>query len=281
MRSPIHLVGLKHVVSRPGLGALLLSLALVQTKAQVMTDQNSTASVHPANQSGMFSWTVDGGNQLQQQWFWYALGPRGGSTPPASIDTLPLTQDAQPTPNTLNLGYQGNGFLLTIGYTLTGGAPGSGVSDIGESIRIQNQTGNTLPIIFYQYSDFDLNGAPGTDTITLSGPPRGGFNDAFQTHGPISMSETVVTPPANEGEAATEFSTLAKLNNGSAPVVLNNNATASGNVTWAFEWDLNIAPGGTVLISKDKNLQVPEPSALALVGLGILGLALRRGRFSK
>jgi hypothetical protein len=47
-------------------------------------------------------------------------------------------------------------------------------------------------------------------------------------------------------------------------------------VTWAFEWDLSIAPGSSVLISKIKTLQVPEPSIVTLAVLGVAGLALRR-----
>jgi hypothetical protein len=82
---------------------------------------------------------------------------------------------------------------------------------------------------------------------------------------------------AKEGETANEFSTLAKLNNGVVPVVLNDNTTAAGNVTWALEWDFNIAPGGSALVSKDKYIEiVPEPGTLILIIVGILGLSWMR-----
>jgi len=48
-----------------------------------------------------------------------------------------------------------------------------------------------------------------------------------------------------------------------------------------LEWDLNIAPGGSAIISKDKYMDiviVPEPSALALVGLGGIAFSLWRRR---
>jgi len=275
---------------RTGYGArfaCLLAAALLSfisgANAQVMTDQNSSAAVNPTTQAGMFNWTVDGVNQLAQQWFWYALGPAGASTAPHSIDTLGLTQDAQPTANTLQLGYLGAGFTMSVGYTLTGGNPGSGLSDMGESIRINNTTHSALAFQFYEYSDFDLGGVPGPATAQIFGNPAIGFNTAYQTAGPLTLSETVVTPAATFAEAGPEFVTLAKLNNGVAPVVLNNNLVAAGNVTWAFQWNLLIPAGGSALISKDKYLQttvVPEPAALTLVAasLGLVGFAFGRRR---
>ncbi|MDB6109574.1 MAG: hypothetical protein JWR69_1324, partial [Pedosphaera sp.] len=55
-----------------------------------------------------------------------------------------------------------------------------------------------------------------------------------------------------------------------------------GNVTWALQWDLTIAAGGTALISKDKYLEiiVPEPSTFALTGLGLAAFLLLRRRQS-
>jgi hypothetical protein len=245
---------------------------------QVITDLNSTATVSPVTQLGVYSWNVDGVNQLHQEWFWYSLGPAGAGTPPSSIDKLPLIGDTQPTANTLNLTYQGAGFTLSTDFTLTGGTPGSGVSDLGESIRITNQSGAPLPFQFYEYSDFDLGGVPGPDTATLSNALGGGFNGADQTMGSTALSETVDAPAANFGETAPEFATLAKLNNGSVPVVLNDNPTASGNVTWALQWNFNIATGSSVLISKDKDLQtnLPEPTSIALLSVGAAALLVRR-----
>ena len=55
---------------------------------------------------------------------------------------------------------------------------------------------------------------------------------------------------------------------------LSNNASQSnGDLAWAFQWDKQISPGNSLLISKDKHLSiVPEPSTLVLFGIGALSL---------
>jgi len=58
-------------------------------------------------------------------------------------------------------------------------------------------------------------------------------------------------------------------------------------VDCAFQWDLSIAAGGSVTLDVDKNLTlpvcaVPEPSAAALISVGLVGAAfLRRRRVSQ
>ena len=72
---------------------ILLALALLLTggysaKADVvLTDFNSTVVIDPTSQAGMYTWTVDGVDQMWQQWFWYRIGSAG---PEQSIDTLGL-----------------------------------------------------------------------------------------------------------------------------------------------------------------------------------------------
>ena len=66
----------------------LLALAVVQqSQAQIvnLTDQNSLAQIDVSTQAGMFRWSVDGTNQLSQQWFWYRVGNAG---PEADIRLL-------------------------------------------------------------------------------------------------------------------------------------------------------------------------------------------------
>lgn len=246
-----------------------------------ISNLNSLASINLGSQSGMYNWTIDGQNQLNQQWFWYRIGNVNAE---ASIDTIGLpTYSVSSGGRQLTTLYTGVGFSIQIDYLLTGGSIGSGVSDIGESIRIRNLTGDPLDFHFYQYSDFDLGG-PGNDVVQLGKNLQGKFNEAAQSDGLVGMTETVVTPGANRGEAKTQGLTLGELNDG-LPTLLDGSGFASpvgpGNVTWAFEWDFTVAANGSFLISKDKYIQIqniPEPATVALLGLG--GLILIR-RFKR
>ncbi len=217
----------------------------------------------------MDDWTVDGQNQLNQQWFWYRVENCGQ----ASIDTLGGPAVTAYGTSILDTTYTAPKFTLAVDYTLTGGAPGSGASDLTETIVIQNLTGCTLPFYFFQYADFNLGGTPNKDSGNLDRTSKG-FNEVNQTDGSCSIGENVdgvVSHPATYGEVAGDNSILTSLNNG--PTTLNDNMSACGNVKWALEWAANIAPDGTYIISKDLNIcgviPVPEPPAWSLISLGL------------
>jgi hypothetical protein len=265
---------------------ILIALGVVgmvcHSEAQVvLADGNSTALIDPFTQTGMFHWDIQGQNQLQQQWFWYGIG----NGPVASIDTIGVPTIVQGSANDALISYQNPIFKVSVEYTLTGGSvvpSGPANADIGEAIKIVNTTGTVLPFHFYQYSYFNLNGLS-SDTVQLGLNLHGLFNEADQSNGPLALTETVTTPGANHGEVAPLGGTLAKLNGG-GPVTLGPPFFAGplgpGAVTWALEWDFNINPGATAIISKDKYLQiiVPEPSAFTLFGMGIVALAVLQRR---
>ena len=267
---------------------VLLSLGLQgQAQIQTLANNNSVALIDPNSQAGMFSWKVDGIENLAQQWFWY----RVGANPEQSINTIGAPVIQRPDAKTAYITYGGaaNGYSVEVDYVLTGQTPGSGQADIRESIRIHNFSSNSLDFHFFQYSDFDLLGQAGGDTVALGTDLSGKFNEALQTKGPLSsplLTETDVTPGANHGETAFFNATLVKLNNGVADN-LNDNAgpTGPGDVTWALQWDYSgvnmIAPGGDALISKQKFLQIPEPTTLALLSIGAVAYTLHRRRHSQ
>jgi hypothetical protein len=266
---------------------VLLMLAAVSSQAQIQTlaNNNSFADINPNNQQGMFDWFVDGQNQLFQQWFWYRVG--NDPTGQHSIDTIAAPLITRPDAATAYIVYNNGAYSVEVDYTLTGQSAGSGQASIREDIRIHNFTASPLDFHFYQYSDFNLLNNPNGDNVALGTDLSGRFNEALQTKGPLNsatLSETDVTPGANHGEvnfAGVPTSTLNKLNGG-LPATLNDNAgpLGPGNMTWALEWDYSgtdaIAAGGDALISKQKFLQVPEPSACALMALAVGACIWRR-----
>jgi len=260
---------------------LLLSAAHVNAAGPVtLQDNNSTALIDPYSQAGMYQWAVDGQNQLSQQWFWYRVD---GMTHDQSIDHIAAPTITQPNARTLYASYNNGSYGVEIDYLMTGFSPGvsNQFSDISESISITNNTASALTFHFFQYSDFDLGGVTGNQTIQLGRNLRGLFNEASQTYNGVALTETVVTPGATRGEAGLFNTTLANLN-GPTPYDLSNTAgPLTGDATWALQWDFVIPAFSSVGISKDKYLAIqfiPEPSSLAFAGLAIVGGILYRRR---
>jgi len=247
---------------------------------RTLVDNNSIVEINTTSQEGMRFWSVDGVEQLFQQWFWF----RVGNGPEASIDTLtllndfPSDSDGDLDTEDLNLVYGGVGFEIEVDFKLNGGSAGSGTSDVAEQISITNTGESPLDMHFFQYVDFDLGGTAGGDTAVFTNE-----NTVQQFEGSVVLSETVETPDPNRREINDYNVTLTKLNDGVATDLLNMPTEdvpfGPGNVTWAFQWDATINPGGTFQISKDKQITiVPEPGSCVLLVAGLAGLIIRRRR---
>jgi hypothetical protein len=283
MNHPTGLVStMKNRVPRFAYVLAACALATLSQAQVVLNDGNSQTSINLGGGSGalgMNSWTINGVNQLAQQWFW--IGAGGAAQAP--INTLgALSYSA--TANYLTATYVHSQFNVRLDYQLSGGLPGGndGTSDVTETISIQNTTANPITFRFFQYSDFNLLGSGAADSVNItSTPPPPTYWRALQTAGGTALSETVDSPFANHAEAAYAGSTLLRLNSG-APITLNDNLSAGpGDVTWAFEWDFTLAGGETFDVLKDKRLSVgvvPEPTTVSLLALGLLGFVLRRQR---
>ncbi len=243
-----------------------------------LSDGGSTATVNLTSGVGMNNWSVNGQNQLNQQWFWYAIG----STAPQPINNLGLLTYNLTGLNEVTATYQNAQLTLTIDYVLSGGGAGSGSADIIESISAVNNSGASIGFHFYQYSDFNLLGSGANDSVQLYGNP-GSWNFVQQTAGSSGIGEAIVSPDANHGEAAYVGQTLAELNGGSALTLNDNSSAGPGDVTWALEWDTTLANGAAFDLTKDKSLfiqVIPEPSIVAFIGLGLAAWVFARRRQS-
>lgn len=244
-----------------------------------LTDNGSTAWVDVSSSAGMYHWDLGyGGNQLNQQWFWYRIG--GGVAQP--INTIgSAVVGYYNNANILEVSYtstSGPLFTLTVSYTLNGGL---GTADILETISVQNNSGSKISDFnLFQYSDFNLLGTPGGDSVNINYNGVG-YDLVVQNEGSSAIGETINQPNANFAEAGYVNTTLNNLTT-IAGYNLNNNLTAGpGDVAWAFQWVADIENNQSLDIFKDKGISlsvIPEPSVLALValGLGVAGSLRRR-----
>jgi len=251
-------------------------MAVVST-TYTLTDNGSTALVDPDSGAGMYHWSIDGQNQLEKQWFYFRVGNLDVAQPINSISSSILLNN---NANTLVTSYANAQFSLTISYVLTGGSFGAGSADILETISVQNNSGSPLDFHLFQYSNFDLLGTPGLDSVQFLG-----LDSVIQKEGLFGIQEGIIQPEASFGEASLAGlgGTLDKLTTVPGYNLNNNMGPITGDVTWAFQWDYTIANGASLDVFKDKTLivpTIPEPTSLSLiaVGLGALLTASSRRR---
>jgi hypothetical protein len=244
-----------------------------------MNDGGSTASIDLGSSAGMNSWTVNGQNQLNQQWFWYQTD--GGVAQPINTISAPTytTYNGANGINEVTVVYQNSKLSLSIDYFLTGGGMGSGNADITESIMAKNISGGNLNLNFYQYSAFNLLQA-GHDTVQILGNP-GAYTFVRQANGSTAIQEAVTAPDAMFAEAADLGYTLNRLNTVTNLNLNDVTSAGPGLETWSLQWNEALASGQEFDLTKDKSLSIqvtPEPSMIALLGLGggALGFAFRR-----
>jgi hypothetical protein len=274
MNTPINAHSKKcRIVALTLASALLVSVSKAQVTPVMLSDANSVVLVDVNSDLGMYQWTVNGVNQLAQQWFWYRIGSSGPQSP---INAISAASYFLSGPNSLTTTYANSQVGITVDYTLIGGTTGD--ADMLESITVQNISGAPLNLHFFQYSDFDLAGSPGGDSVSIN-LGFDGFDQASQVKGPTQISETINSPSADRAEAAFSGQTLFNLNNFPGYNLNNNQTAGPGDVAWALQWDFQIGPGSSVSVFKDKRLSiipVPEPSGLVLVALGLTAFVLRR-----
>jgi hypothetical protein len=271
-------------------GILILGLT-TNVRAEVapvvtLEHANSVVTIDPTSQAGMLSWVVDQKNYDAQQWFWYRIGETDMEH---SIDTIAAPSiyqfdaDGDGIVNGVRLTYSRNDIDVIVSLTLMGGDAGSGWSDISEQISVKNKTATTMPLHFFQYNNFDLS--VNNDYVNFATNNR-----VLQHGGPFQLSEEWGdgTPPEGEvvvtgsptHEAGVFDALLQKLNNAVADDLSGNSTAGPANVDWGFEWSVNLPRNGMVIISKDKLLNVPEPSTLVLLSIfgACIAFATLRGK---
>lgn len=283
-----------HVTARTLIATAILHLcSALPAGAVVLSDDNSLIQIDPATQAGMSKWDMQNLHELQQQWFWFALG----NGAPASIDAISAPVVLASAPNHASISYALPGsFTLSVDYTLHGGTNvpigpgydyGIARSELIQNVTISNSSSAVLPFHLYQYAHFTLWGQFGYQNAEVDGF-TGHYFEALHSASPWDYVDASVIGDAfpNYAEAGLYPSTLMRLNSGN-PVTLGAYiqfppTVGPGDVTWALQWDLNLVPGASITVGTDEYLQnlrnIPEPTPFALLALGLLGRFILRIR---
>lgn len=243
-----------------------------------------TQSTDP-NRDGMNSWLVDNVNQLGRQWFWYRRTDSGKPmNAEKSVSSLYLLQQVVNNTNSnpgydrlyLRFGDQKNpgqsNYTIEITLSLTGYDPGTGLSDLHETITINNhKVKSGLSLNLYQYTDFNLNPTP--DHVDITGGKSVTSNSSNSIQGIVEATGANLPTRVQAGNA----SSLYALFTDASSTTLNGTTSASGDVASAFEWENlyipwnSTGPPNSVTIELDKHVYVaiPEPGALAVFGFAL------------
>ncbi len=262
--------------------AALVGLSGVSARAAtVLTDGNSSIAL---NGQTVGSWLVNGTNQLNLEEFFFRIGSSGGQSPITSPTmTHLLDTNGNGLNDTVKYTYgTTSGFQVGITYSLTGGQPGSGTSDVTESLKISNVGMISQTYHLFEYTNFNLDDSTTGQTVTITGG-----NTATDVGDGVD-AQTVVSPKPSEFEASNTAASpdlLAHISSTTTPYTLKDVASAAaGDGEWAFEWDLTIGCGSTAVINIDKHLSalqvavVPEPVSGTLAMLGLGGMFMMRPR---
>jgi len=268
----------------------------VHASVTTLTNGNSSAAfdfgANPGSglyNTGLLHWTVDGQDQMEQEWFWYRVGASG---PEANLSTLgaPIVFDPSPFV-TGDVGvYYGSDprFDLAATFKLNGGAAGSGYSQLLETVTVVNKTQSALEFHLFEFTDFDIHGA-GNDIgkiTTSTDPVTGAFRvnsmDQYDNAFNLDRGFVGLSDPAQHYLFGQDATVSAGLTDGS-PTTLgdtaSNIASPGTDLALAVQWDLGLTAGQTKSISKFKEFYlapVPEAGSMILFGLGMLGLGLVR-----
>jgi hypothetical protein len=262
--------------------ATLLAASAHQSSAQTysLSARNTSLQIDAAGGTpGLSDWTINGVNQLEQQWFYLSVN----SSSVQSLDSIGSwslgSQHGGNSPG-LTGTYTDSGVLSVLtGYTLTSSQVGSGVATLGTLLTIQNLSGASETIQLFQYSDFWLGGIPGNQFVQFT--PSSANYAVTQTGigaGPLTGTLTANSQGTNAivEEAASLYNAGSQLSgilsgNPAPPFDDSQLSAGTGNVTFGYEFEATVAAGQTLSISEIQT--VPEPSSLALVALGILGFS--------
>ncbi len=187
------------------------------------------------------------------------------------MDNITASPGVSFSGDNIEVTYSNSSFGIKLSYTLSGSALGTGRSGATLGVNVINYQATALDFHLFQYSDFDLGGTTGSESVNFL-KALGRFNRAVQTTGSLGMTHTflatAIPSPIPLVEANTFNSTLLSLTDLSQTSFnsLSTNA-GPGNVTYAIQYDLQLGAGESFALSDQFSIAVPEPTSAALIAI--------------
>lgn len=262
--------------------ALAFQASMCQSHADTVANQNSVYTFDFTGGGGLTGWAVDGQNQVVNQWFYFRIGGGVGEQAINAISAPVVNISSSGSQTNLTVGYTNAALSVSIQYSLTGS--NNNRSGYSELVSVFNYTATNMDLHFFDYSHFSLGGGNQTIRIGTAGPKPNAINQTNSSGAFLveTLSSIGSTPLAQIGAGGT---LLASLTDGSptslSPNILGPQSGPDLETAFEFDWSVaaNAATGKS--ISTAGPIIVPEPSALALIVLGLGALGLRRKRQSQ
>ncbi len=181
------------------------------------------------------------------------------------------------TGNTATFTFNKRDLAGVLNYQLEGGPPASGQSKFIQSFTLTNTGKGASSFSLFQYNDLDVNFFADDDTARYLGP-----GTIEQTDGDgsttIVFKALGVLPSAWEIASAPDL--LDQLDDNSLTTLNSSPTELSGDVEFALQWDIQLAPGESITLQTVH--AVPVPPALWMFGSAfvmIFGLGKRQRSF--
>ena len=255
--------------------AITAIFCVASSQAAITLSHNGSIENIDETNATINNWLVGGTDNVFHHSYYYRLGDTGSasliSTLGAPSVTLFGTRGAE-------VKYQSTFLRITVNYFLTGA---SGTADLAESALVEN-LGSAAAVRLFQYNDYDMNGTAGNDkgerlnssTIKVSDGSVTALN-AVEGGTPIpDFTEIAIWPNTRNGITGTAGYNL------NTPAGSGIGQVVNGDIAYGFQWNRNVAAGGSFLVSTDKITSVPEPASMIALGLGAAALLRRRRKIA-
>jgi len=258
------------------LTSMFLLFSIPAHAAITLADGNSALEIDGDPPDGWVTgWWVDGDNgeidttenHLNEMTWWIRFP---GDTRESFLPNAMSFSGS--TDNTATFTYKAGNLSGILRYRLKGGAPASGQSKFIQDFTLTNNGAGASSFTLFQYTDLDVNFFPDNDTARYLGP--GTIEQSDEEGTTVTVKIQGIQPSA--WDIATAPDLLDQLDDDGITTLDSSPNELSGDVEFAFQWDIRLAPGESITLQTVH--AVPVPAAIWLFGsafMMIFGLGKR------